>query len=365
MCRACGFLVVLWVVVSGSSSAQSPSNRQAATHGLKGEYFNGPNFELKVLTRIDPQVSFDWNWQMPGPGVPREYFSVRWTGKLYAPRSGKYQFSATVDDGVRVWVGGKKVIDEWRKQDDTQFVGEIILKAGNYYDLKVEYYNDWKGSIINLFWKLPVDKRIASTAFPDIIPANFLVPSLPAKPKASPAVAAPKPVAAKNNVAAKTSKPVTTATRSLRPNPPKTAGVGQPVAAKTLNTPTAESSNPINTFETLTAGTTVVLQQVLFEQSSYVLRPESYAELNRLLKALQKHPAARLDISGHTDNVGDPRLNLALSENRAKVVANYLIRRGIAEDRLDAKGFGGTRPVAGNNTESDRARNRRVEIQVR
>ncbi|CCH51896.1 putative protein Mb0923 [Fibrisoma limi BUZ 3] len=361
MCRACGFLVVLWGVVSGSGFAQSPSSRQAATHGLKGEYFNGPNFEHKVLTRIDPQVSFDWNWQMPGPGVPREYFSVRWTGKLYAPRSGKYQFSATVDDGVRVWVGGKKVIDEWRKQDDTQFVGEIILKAGNYYDLKVEYYNDWKGSIIYLFWKLPVDKRIAATTSPEVISANFLVPSFPTKPKVA---AAKPPVVSKPNVVAKPSKPVATATRSLRPVPPKTAGVGQPVAKNEASAP-APVSNPINTFETLTAGTTLVLQHVLFEQSSYVLLPESYTELNRLLKALQKHPAARLEISGHTDNVGDPRLNLALSENRAKVVANYLVRRGIAENRLDAKGYGGTRPVAGNNTESERAKNRRVEIQVR
>jgi len=81
--------------------------------------------------------------------------------------------------------------------------------------------------------------------------------------------------------------------------------------------------------------------------------------------ALKKNPLWHIDVAGHTDNVGDPRLNLALSENRAKVVSNYLMRRGIADDRLIATGYGGTRPIADNSTEGGRSKNRRVEITIR
>ncbi len=69
--------------------------------------------------------------------------------------------------------------------------------------------------------------------------------------------------------------------------------------------------------------------------------------------------------AGHADNVGDPRLNQSLSEYRARVVMNYLIRHGIAGDRVGAMGYGGSRPVAGNDTETGRAKNRRVKFVVK
>jgi outer membrane protein OmpA-like peptidoglycan-associated protein len=118
-------------------------------------------------------------------------------------------------------------------------------------------------------------------------------------------------------------------------------------------------------FDRLEAGKPVVLDHVLFEQSKYVLLPESYAELDKLVNTLKKYPAMRILVAGHTENVGDPRLNQALSEHRARVVANYLSRGGIAESRIETRGYGGTHPVAGNATEADRARNRRVEFTVR
>ena len=113
------------------------------------------------------------------------------------------------------------------------------------------------------------------------------------------------------------------------------------------------------------AGEAVVLRNVFFEQSDYRLLPASYAELDKLVRTMQQQPTLRIEIAGHTDNQGDPRLNLALSENRAKVVANYLIRHGIAEDRLDSKGYGGTRPLTDNVGEGSRAQNRRVEFVVK
>ncbi|GAA4410361.1 PA14 domain-containing protein [Nibrella viscosa] len=364
--------VLRTIAVAGLSLTGSLALAQTG-NGLKGEYFNGPNFEQKAYTRTDPQVSFDWNWRYPAPGVQREYFSVRWTGKLYAPTSGKYRFSATVDDGVRIWVNGKKVIDEWRKQDDTQFVGEITLQGKHYYDLKVEYYNDWKGSIIFVYWETPEERKsnlFGYTGKPyKTIPTQYLFSKpvmagpVTAQPQVAvaPAIPATKPVTAAP--AAVTTKPAATAKPKASATVPKQnistlKSTGQvAVATPAVKTPAV--------FTNLVRGEAVILKQVFFEQSNYVLRPESFTELNKLVQTLKTQPSLQIDIVGHTDNVGDPRLNLALSENRAKVVANYLIRNGIASDRLETKGYGGTRPIADNTTEGERAKNRRVEFVVR
>lgn len=352
------------IAVAGCLMAGSLTWAQTV-NGLKGEYFNGPNFEQKAYVRTDPQVSFDWNWRYPAPGVQREYFSVRWTGKLYAPTTGKYRFSATVDDGVRIWVNGKKVIDEWRKQDDIQFVGEITLQAKRYYDLKIEYYNDWKGSIIFVFWETPEDRKqniLSSFAKPNkTIPTQNLfskpvtagsivnrsvITAAAVKPPPKVITEKPKPLAARKAPSA--SKPTI---NSLVPT-------GRVVVADpTVKTPVV--------FTHLVPGEAVILHHVFFEQSKYVLLPESFTELNKLVQTMKTQPSLRIDIVGHTDNVGDPRLNLSLSENRAKVVAHYLIRNGIEAERLETKGYGGERPIAGNETEGERARNRRVEFVVR
>jgi outer membrane protein OmpA-like peptidoglycan-associated protein len=115
---------------------------------------------------------------------------------------------------------------------------------------------------------------------------------------------------------------------------------------------------------TAAVGEAVRLSRVYFDQSSYILTPESYPQLNRLVEALKKNPRLRIEIGGHTDNVGDARLNQYLSENRAKVIANYLENQGIDERQLLWKGYGQTRPIAPNDTEDNRAKNRRVEVTV-
>jgi len=350
-------LAVGWLWLAGAVAAQKPATLRLG-NGLRAEYFAGPAFQRHVLTRTDPSVSFNWNWQTPGPGVPREYFSVRWTGKLYAPETGLYRFSALVDDGVRVWVGGKKVIDEWRKQDDSEFVGAINLTGGTAYDLRVEYYNDWKGSIVYLYWETPQDRRRRppyAQSRPDRpIPTQFLYSSadrLPPRAAARPAPRpAPRPAAVEKSVARSV-----VAGREARPR----LRTSPPVA---LN-PGAVA--PAEVFTELSPGSTLVLRNVLFEQSSYHLLADSYAELDKLARSLERNPSVRILICGHTDNVGDARLNRLLSENRANVVLTYLVRRGIAPDRLEARGLGGAQPLADNTTESGRAQNRRVEFTVR
>lgn len=117
-------------------------------------------------------------------------------------------------------------------------------------------------------------------------------------------------------------------------------------------------------FTNLQVNQAIRLDNVYFDQSSYVLRPESYTQLNKLLKTLKANPTLHIEIGGHTDNVGDRQLNKLLSQNRAKVIANYLANNGIADERLQHRGYGDTKPVAPNDSEENKRKNRRVEFVV-
>jgi outer membrane protein OmpA-like peptidoglycan-associated protein len=122
------------------------------------------------------------------------------------------------------------------------------------------------------------------------------------------------------------------------------------------------SNSSSKSFEKIEKGKAIVLNNVYFEQSSFIMQKESYPELDKVVSMLKSNPQTKIEIGGHTDNVGDNRLNLALSENRAKVILNYLVSKGIDEDRLLYKGYGGTKPVAPNDSEDNKKKNRRVEI---
>ena len=117
-------------------------------------------------------------------------------------------------------------------------------------------------------------------------------------------------------------------------------------------------------FRNLAVNQAFRLDNVYFDQSSYVLRAQSFSQLDKLAKTLQTTPTLKIEIAGHTDNVGDRRLNQALSENRAKIITNYLVRQGIPEDRLRFNGYGDTRPAAPNDSEENKRKNRRVEFVV-
>ncbi|HEY8389203.1 MAG TPA: OmpA family protein, partial [Parasegetibacter sp.] len=114
----------------------------------------------------------------------------------------------------------------------------------------------------------------------------------------------------------------------------------------------------------LESNANIVLKNIFFETNRFDLKPESTVELDKLVALLQENPDLRVQISGHTDNSGNPASNKTLSENRAKAVVDYLISKGIAAARLEAKGYGDTLPVADNNTEEGKAQNRRTEMTV-
>jgi outer membrane protein OmpA-like peptidoglycan-associated protein len=108
----------------------------------------------------------------------------------------------------------------------------------------------------------------------------------------------------------------------------------------------------------------IVLNNIFFDVNKFDLKPQSQAELDKLVDLLLENPAVKIEISGHTDNTGKPADNLVLSENRAKAVVSFLISKGIAAHRLTYKGYGESKPIAGNNTEEGRALNRRTEMRV-
>ncbi len=114
----------------------------------------------------------------------------------------------------------------------------------------------------------------------------------------------------------------------------------------------------------LEVNATIVLNNVFFDVNKFDLKPESQVELSKIIQLLKDNTSLKIQISGHTDNIGKPADNLALSNNRAKAVVNYLIANGIATQWLIAKGFGETQPVADNKNEEGRAKNRRTEMKV-
>ncbi len=112
-------------------------------------------------------------------------------------------------------------------------------------------------------------------------------------------------------------------------------------------------------------GQTVRLNNIFFDFNKSVLQTESYAELDRLVETVKQSPNTKLEIVGHTDNVGTPSANKHLSEDRAKAVKNYLVSKGIDASRMKVVGYGSEKPLATNETEEGRQQNRRVEFTIK
>ncbi|MEJ2703781.1 MAG: PA14 domain-containing protein [Sedimentisphaerales bacterium] len=124
--------------------------------GVRGDYYQGMNFESLVLTRTDPQINFNWGDPgSPDPAVPVDQFSARWTGEVEAAFTETYTFYTTSDDGARLWINGVQLVDSWIDQGATEHSGKIDLVAGNTYSLKMEYYENGGGAVAELRWSSP------------------------------------------------------------------------------------------------------------------------------------------------------------------------------------------------------------------
>lgn len=137
--------------------------------------------------------------------------------------------------------------------------------------------------------------------------------------------------------------------------------IGDKIAQQNL--PTEGGNSPSN--PTLNSGEAVILRNVFFETGSAALRPESTTELMRLKDLLEKNNVLKIEIQGHTDNVGNDNDNQKLSQNRAKAVYDFLVKQGISANRLTYKGFGESQPIAPNSTPQGRLLNRRTAFVVK
>jgi outer membrane protein OmpA-like peptidoglycan-associated protein len=111
-------------------------------------------------------------------------------------------------------------------------------------------------------------------------------------------------------------------------------------------------------------GESVVLNNIFFDTDKSDLKPESEIELKNILQLLMDNPRMRIEISGHTDNIGSKEHNLALSQARAKAVFDYLVNKGIKANRMDYKGYGFSVPIASNESDEGRTQNRRTEFKI-
>lgn len=122
--------------------------------------------------------------------------------------------------------------------------------------------------------------------------------------------------------------------------------------------------NPFNVDIQFEAPKSFVLDNCTFETGKATLQPEAYKVVNELVEYLKRKEDEKIEIGGHTDNVGKPEANVTLSTNRANTVRAYLLTKGIAPDRVTSKGYGMTVPIAENTTTEGRALNRRTEVKI-
>ncbi len=111
-------------------------------------------------------------------------------------------------------------------------------------------------------------------------------------------------------------------------------------------------------------GSNITLRNVFFDTGKWLVKTESYPELKRVVKLLNSIPSLKIEISGHTDNIGNDDFNKNLSQKRADAVLSYIVNKGISRDRLSSKGLGESMPIESNETEEGRAKNRRTDFKI-
>lgn len=157
--------------------------------GLKGEYFRGRAFKGKpVLSRIDPQVGFRWDRGGPtddmvargemasAAGLGGDDFAVRWSGQVLPPVSGRYEIEVAANDGLRLWLDGRLLLDEWSDVPRLRSKSVAVdLEAGRAYDIKLEYYEFERDAGVRLGWRMPGAKSPFDEAVDDARNAEAVV----------------------------------------------------------------------------------------------------------------------------------------------------------------------------------------------
>ncbi len=156
--------------ISGTAALFAYANTGSGT-GLSGSYYNNRDFAgTPLLTRLDATVDFDWNFNPPAPGLPRENFAVRWVGQLRPKFTETYTIFTRSDDGMRVFIDGRILIDQWVDQGVTEVSRQIVLDSSRTYDIVVDYYQGGGGAEAHLSWQSASQPK-------QIIPASALSPT--------------------------------------------------------------------------------------------------------------------------------------------------------------------------------------------
>ncbi len=150
----------------------APITTNGTGTGLKGQYYNGNNFNTLVTTRTDPTVNFNWSTGSAMSSVGPDNFSVRWTGKIQALASGTYTFTTSTHDGVRLYIGDLQtpLIDKWLSQNATWSATKTLV-AGQKYDIQMDYYESTGGATAKLQWIHPDQTGL------QIVPQSQLYPA--------------------------------------------------------------------------------------------------------------------------------------------------------------------------------------------
>ncbi|MBK5257131.1 MAG: hypothetical protein JJE39_13960, partial [Vicinamibacteria bacterium] len=124
--------------------------------GLKGVYFATMTLSGPSQSRVDPMVDFDWGMGPPGFGeLGADRISIRWTGRVEAPFTETYRFCTGTDDGARLWINRELLVDKWVDQAPAEWCGSIDLRAGQKYEVTMEYYENEAGAVAQLYWSSP------------------------------------------------------------------------------------------------------------------------------------------------------------------------------------------------------------------
>jgi photosystem II stability/assembly factor-like uncharacterized protein len=135
----------MWVLKPGDLPA-------GGGDGLAGAYFRTADLSGDGVTRIDPEVSFDWAAGAPAAEFPADGFSVRWTGQVRARHSETHTFYVQADDGVRLWIDGRLLIDWWQEQPAAEYAAALPLVGGRRYDVRLEYADVSGSATVRLLW---------------------------------------------------------------------------------------------------------------------------------------------------------------------------------------------------------------------
>jgi outer membrane protein OmpA-like peptidoglycan-associated protein len=277
-------------------------------NGLIMKFYKN-NFNTLIDSTIVSKIDFNWKNKKPHSKLKKHDFYIHWQGNLYAPASGVYVFHIQADDGIKFWLNDELLLNSWKIQPLQQHQIKVFLEGQKLYKLLIEYADFEQKAQCKFLWQYQ--------DFPiSVVSQEFLFHHL-------------------ENILPKKEK---------------------------IKLENKENNSQLFDYQSLKKGNTIVLSQVSFEQSSFILKECSFETLQALAKVLKEHQTLKILIIGHTDNVGNAKQNQILSEKRALSVKEYLLNQGIETSRIQTQGVGGTKPVASNASEDERKKNRRVEI---